>query len=181
MVGQPCVIAISAVSGGGKTTVAKGLAEQLRNSRAIYFDDFDLRGPEDIPKWIEEGGDPHAWDLTPLVDAFSASCAESPDFVVLDYPFLYGHRQMSEYINLAVFIDTPLDIAMARRIIRDFEGCPIEDAIAEMQHYLSRARPAYVDMLNTVKPQSDLVVDGTLPLPEVVRIICERIASLNGI
>lgn len=172
------VIAISAVSGGGKTTVAKCLAEQLPNSRAIYFDDFDLRGPEDIPKWVEEDGDPHAWDLTPLVDAFSTLCAESPDYVVLDYPFLYGHRQMSEFINLAVFIDTPLDIAMARRIIRDYEGRPGEDVIEDLRHYLSRARPAYVDMLNTVKPQADLIVDGTLPLPEIVESICSRMASL---
>lgn len=62
--GKPFVIAISAVSGGGKTTVATHLAEQLYNSRAIYFDELELCGPEDIPKWVEEGGDPHAWDLT---------------------------------------------------------------------------------------------------------------------
>lgn len=178
MVEKPFVIAISAVSGGGKTTVAKCLAERLPNSKVLYFDDFDLHGPEDIPKWVEEGGDPHAWDLTPLFKAFSAFCLESPDFIVLDYPFLYGHAQMSEYIDLAVFIDTPLDIAMARRIIRNSEGRSGEDVIEEMQHYLSRARPAYVDMLVKVKPQSDLIVDGVLPLPEIVEIISERIASL---
>jgi len=181
MVGQPYVIAISTVSGGGKTTVAKCLAERLPNSRVLYFDDFDLCGPEDIPKWVAEGGDPHAWDLTPLVEAFSVFCAESPGFIVLDYPFLYGHRQMSEFIDLAVFIDTPLDIAMARRIIRDFKDRRIDDVIKEMQHYLSSARPAYVDMLNRVKPQSDLIVDGTLPPPRIVELICERIASLWGV
>lgn len=178
MVAQPYVIAISAVSGGGKTTVARCLAEQLPNSRTIGFDDFDLRGPDDIPKWVDEGGDPHAWDLTPLVEAFSALYAESLNFIILDYPFAYGHRQMSEFVNLAVFIDTPLDVAMARRIIRDFEGRLAEDVIRDMHHYLSRARPAYLDMLNTVKPQSDLVVDGTLPLPQVVKSICERITPL---
>lgn len=76
MVGLPCVSAVSAVSGGGKTTVAKCLAEKLPNSRAIYFDDFDLSGPDDIPKWMEEGGDPHAWDLTSLVEAFSTLYVE---------------------------------------------------------------------------------------------------------
>ena len=176
MAEKPYVIAISAVSGGGKTTVTKCLAEQLPNSRALHFDDFDLRGPEDFAKWLDEGGDPHAWDLTPLVDAFSTLCAESPEYVVLDYPFLYRHGQMRGFINLAVFVDTPLDIAMARRIIRDFEGRVIEDVIAEIQHYLSRARPAFVDMLTTVKPASDLIVDGTLPLWDIVKSIRERIA-----
>jgi uridine kinase len=179
-VGKPFVIAISAVSGGGKTTVTKHLAEQLHNSRAIYFDELELCGPEDIPKWVEEGGDPHAWDLTPLVEVPTEFYAESPDFIVLDYPFLYGHSQMTKFINLAVFVDTPLDIAMARRVIRDFEDRPTEEVIREMQHYLSRARLAYVDMFNTVKPQSDLVVDGTLSVQEIVGIILERLRSVHG-
>lgn len=116
-----------------------------------------------------------------LVEVLTEFCAESPDFIVLDYPFLYGHRQMNKFTNLAVFINTPLDIAMARRVIRDFEGRPTEEVIREMQHYLSRARPAYVDMLNTVKPQSDFVVDGSLSVQEIVDVILERLTSLHGI
>lgn len=172
---QPYVIAISAVSGGGKTAVSQRLVKQLPNAKAIYFDDFDLRGPDDISAWVKSGGDPHIWDLTPFVESFNRLRAELPGFIVLDYPFLYGHRQMSELINLAVFIDTPLDIAMARRIIRDHEGHLGADIIEEMRYYLSRARLAYLDMLRTIKPQADLVVDGALPLLDVVKIIGERL------
>lgn len=177
MVQKPFVIAISAVSGGGKTTVAKALSEQLPNARALYFDELSLSGPDDIPKWIHEGGDPHVWDLAPLVGALNELSTESPDFIVLDYPFLYGHRQVSELIDQAVFIDTPLDIAMARRVIRDFAGRSMEDVIRDMQHYLSHARPAYLSMLNTVKPRADLVVDGSLPPSEIVGMIMQRVPS----
>lgn len=52
------VIAINAISGGGKTTVTQYLKDNLHNAEALYFDDreYDIdSGIIDICKWMDEG------------------------------------------------------------------------------------------------------------------------------
>ncbi|WP_404407056.1 hypothetical protein [Jeotgalibacillus malaysiensis] len=52
------VISIAAVSGGGKTTLAKQLLQSLPNAEALYFDEIEFqKAPEDLTKWVDEGGD----------------------------------------------------------------------------------------------------------------------------
>ncbi|MNP73684.1 hypothetical protein D3C76_1704360 [compost metagenome] len=94
---------------------------------------------------------------------------------MLDYPFAYKHRELGRNIALTIFIDTPLDIAMARRILRDPNE--IKDSMIrnDMSNYLSRAREAYLEMINTIKPDSDYVVDGSLPVDAIVDQIIEKV------
>lgn len=46
----PFVIAISAVSGGGKTTITKLLNQELHNSKILLFDEYEFNGTDDIIK-----------------------------------------------------------------------------------------------------------------------------------
>lgn len=43
----PIVIAIAAVSGGGKTTISSNLKGKLQNSKTLFFDDYDFDAPDD--------------------------------------------------------------------------------------------------------------------------------------
>ncbi|CAM5561679.1 hypothetical protein SAFG77S_13485 [Streptomyces afghaniensis] len=61
----PFVIAISAVSGGGKTTITKLLNQELHNSKVLFFDQYDFNGPDDIINWVDNGGDANDWDVNP--------------------------------------------------------------------------------------------------------------------
>lgn len=55
---SPVVIAISAVSGGGKTTTINELSKKLPSSRTIYFDDYEFKEcPTDFFEWIQNGSD----------------------------------------------------------------------------------------------------------------------------
>lgn len=42
------VIAIAAVSGGGKTAITNNLNKRFHNSQALFFDDYEFDGPDDI-------------------------------------------------------------------------------------------------------------------------------------
>jgi hypothetical protein len=71
---------------------------------------------------------------------------------------------------------------MAWRILRDyFAGKDTLTAEqmkvlkADMEGYLEFAREAYLNMDKTVKPQADLVVDGTLSVERLARKILEQI------
>ncbi|MFJ7975731.1 hypothetical protein JNUCC23_10960 [Peribacillus sp. JNUCC 23] len=171
---SPFVIAIAAVSGGGKTTITKLLNQKLHNSKILLFDDYDFNGPDDIVDWIDKGGDPNEWDLTPLVNDLKALLAEPLDNIVIDFPFSYKHSQLSKYIDLSVFIDTPLDIALVRRVLRDFRDSSTNNILFDMENYISRRR-AYLNMLKMIKPNADLVVDGTLQVTEVANMIFDNL------
>ena len=73
------------------------------------------------------------------------------------------------------FSNTPLDIAMARRVLRDMQHASGEEIRQDMQLYLKYARIAYLQMLKDILPSSDYVIDGTKELDEktdeVIKII----------
>ncbi|WP_067730495.1 AAA family ATPase [Oceanobacillus damuensis] len=172
----PLVIAIAGVSGGGKTTIAKHLNERLHNSKTLYFDDYDFDGPDDIIEWVDNGANYDKWDLAPLIRDIEALLAEPLDYIVLDFPFAYKHSKISNLIDFAVYIDTPLDIAMARRVIRDFNNSSNESILIEMENYISDGRRGYLEMLKSIKPDSDIIVDGSLSVVKITDNIYEAIS-----
>ncbi|MDR0949021.1 MAG: AAA family ATPase, partial [Lachnospiraceae bacterium] len=120
---KPYVISISSVSGGGKTTIVNLLKDKLPNTAVISFDDYDeseVYLDRDINVWSREGNDENEWHTQPIADDIEKLISAQYDTIILDYPF--GHRNacVGKYIDLAVFIDTPLDVALTRRIIRDY-------------------------------------------------------------
>ncbi|MCH4825192.1 hypothetical protein [Planococcus halocryophilus] len=172
---RPIVIAIASISGGGKTTIVERLNEELPNSEALYFDEYDLEGPENVIDWLNRGNDYNEWNLTPFVKDLENLLFQSLDYIVLDFPFSYQHVQTHSFINFSVFIDTPLDIALARRIIRDFQDNSAENIVEAMKHYNSFGRQAYLEMLYTIKPSADFVVDGSLPVAKIVSLISKKV------
>lgn len=182
MIKKPCVIAITAISGGGKTFITKELQKQLPNSKALYFDDrnYDSNsGIDDICKWHEEGADVNLFNLDLLAEDIETLIKETPDFIILDYPFGYSHNLIANYINFSIFIDTPLDIALARRIIRDYNNTTVFNIFDDLKQYLTRGRNAYLYGLDSAKSSADVVIDGSKPVSEIVAIINEKILSIN--
>ena len=72
--------------------------------------------------------------------------------MLLDYPFAYCHKELSQYIDCAIFIDTPLDIAMARKILRDMGNATGDEIRQSMELYLKYARIAYIQIVPGARP-----------------------------
>ena len=176
---SPLVIAIAAVSGGGKTTITKHLNQRFAHSTILSFDDYDFDGPHDFVDWIDHGGNLNEWNLTPLVKDIESKLTEPLEYIFLDFPFSYKHAQVSKFIDFSIFIDTPLDIALARRIRRDFADSSTLSIINDMEMYLTGGRRAYLHMLNTIKPNADMIVDGTLQVTEMTNVIYETLKSIH--
>lgn len=164
------IISIAAVSGGGKTTITERLTHELKNSKALYFDSYTFDNcPADICKWIEDGANYDEWVLTPLINDIQHLLQNSYlDYIIVDYPFAYLNSEMGKFIDVTIFIDTPLDIAMARRILRDFKEDTMSEIHNDLKHYITYARKAYLEALHTVKPNSDIVLDGSLSVGEII-------------
>jgi uridine kinase/predicted enzyme related to lactoylglutathione lyase len=180
---RPYVIAVNAVSGGGKTTLARLLANSLP-ATLFCFDDFDDTNvhPEDLYEWSIRGANLLEFDSPGMREAVQLALKdERIRYVVLDYPFGRDHPQFREVIDLSVFIDTPLDIAMARRILRDHTID--SDSSAEMKlkllrdemaHYIEKASHPYRDGYR-LRATCDLVLNGCESPEEWSKQILNRI------
>ena len=189
---RPFVISISGLSGSGKTAVTNALRAKLVNAAVISFDDYgdSVYLNRDINDWSEDSNDDE-WYTEPVATDVERLLNEQLDYIVLDYPFGYGNRLVGQYINLAVYIDVPLDVALARRIIRDHTNREENTNVAdveevslagldkELRFYLSRSRSTYARMPEMQKPTSDLVVDGTKTPEEIADEILSHINTLN--
>jgi uridine kinase len=184
---KPFVISIAALSGGGKTTVAAALKDRLAKSVVIYWDDYGDEVDPDCD--INDVQDYNEWNTKPMAADIKRLLNEPHDYIILDYPFGYMNDCAAKYIDLTVFIDTPLDIALARRMIRDYTsrsqendfGLADVDAVSlealdkELRRYLARSRPTYARFAEAHKSASDIVVDGTKSPDEIAEIIIKRI------
>jgi len=174
------IIAVSAVTAGGKTTAVNAVKKKLPRCASLHFDDYSFKGEvEDFHQWVLDGADYNVWDLSPLkADIEKIIRSGKYDYLLLDYPFAYRHNLIRDHIDCAVFIDTPLDIAMARRILQDMNNASADEIREEMNVYLNYARIAYVQMLKDIKPSSDYVIDGVQDLEyitmELLDIIMNR-------
>ena len=128
------IIAIGAVTAGGKTTVVNAVKDRLPRTSSLHFDNYSFEGEvEDFSKWVSEGADVHVWDLSPLkTDIDKIVRSGEYDCLLLDYPFAYQHQMIKPYLDCCIFIDTPLDIAMARRILRDMREATSDEICNEM-------------------------------------------------
>lgn len=173
------VIAVAAVTAGGKTTVINEIKKRLPRTAALYFDDYSFDGEvENFYQWVMDGADYQVWDLSPLEkDILAIRDSRRYDTLLLDYPFAYRNDRIKKYIDLAVFIDTPLDIAMARRVLRDFKDATADEIRGDMEMYLKYARVAYVQMLKDIRPSSDYVIDGAQDLESIVDEMIKVIAK----
>ncbi len=90
---------------------------------------------------------------------------------MFDAPLGRAHRETGQLIDLMVFLDTPLDVAMARRLVRDgFQDNP-ESAL---KGYLEWSRDLFLEHIHQLSTTSDLILDGTLqPSVLVARIVDE--------
>lgn len=164
------VIAIAAVTAGGKTTAVNEIRNKLPKTSVLYFDDYSFDSKvENYYQWVLNGADYNVWDLDPLEkDIISIKNSGAYDYLLLDYPFAYCNDQIKKYIDFAVFIDTPLDIALARRVLRDHKNAAADEIRSDMEIYLKYARTAYVQMQKDILPSSDHVVDGAKDLETIV-------------
>ena len=171
------IIAIGAVTAGGKTTLVIAIKDKLTRTASLHFDDYSFDGEvNDFYKWVSDGANYNVWDLSPLkADIEKIINSDRYDYLLLDYPFAYQNKMIKDYLDCCIFIDTPLDIALARKVLRDMKESSADDIRYEMDVYLKYARIAYVQMLQDILPISDYVIDGTKELKIIINEAVEII------
>ncbi len=196
---QIVIIGISAVTGGGKTAVTQRLAEVLEDAVALQFDDYDDTNvhPDDLQRWFAAGADYNAYQtpvFTGHLQALKAGrtipypvggTALGPaSYVVADAPLGRAHTDSGRLIDLMAFIDTPLDVALAKGTLREINvqgdrstADVLQEVKDELSGYPVSARPLYQEFQARMRDSSDLYVDGTLSIDTIVEKIRREIEA----
>lgn len=179
------IIGISGISGAGKTTLTKYLGEKLK-ATTVFWDDYDeiSVGPDDLVKWYEESKDYKTWDYDDLAKTLQGlkngktfRCPATQKelkptpYVIVDAPLGRKHLQTSQHIDLCIHIDVPLDMALARRVLRDFkdENRNKEELLEDIDFYINHSRKLFT--LEEIKTSADFVIEGVLSCEEQANAI----------
>jgi uridine kinase len=192
---RPLVIVVSGSSGAGKSSLVAALASALRSegssARTLHFDDFtdvpDLPGG-DLLGWLGRGADPREW-RTPameraLRDLLGARDEPRPGrgAVLVEEPFGRSRPPFDVEADLSVHLRLPPQIALARRLLREFvppRGSLDEAAVGRLHHHLARfvaeGDALYEAVETAALAGADLVLDARAEQGAVTRLALEAV------
>jgi uridine kinase len=181
---RPLIIGIAGGSGSGKSTVARKVADALREASVAFIDmDAYYRNFAHLP--LEERrrinwDHPDAFDLElflahltrlaageaidkPIYDFVTHTRAprtervEPADVIVIDGILLFVEERVRELCDVKVFVDTDADIRLIRRLRRDTRerGRPLEEIL---EQYLSTVQPMHLQFVEPSKRYADVIV-----------------------
>ena len=77
--------------------------------------------------------------------------------IILEGILLLTVLELRELINISIFIDTPLDVCLSRRLLRDVEdrGRSMKSVVTQ---YLETVRPMFLQFIEPSKQYADLIV-----------------------
>jgi shikimate kinase len=194
---RPFVLALSGVPGAGKTTLTQAFRKRLSQLPVIYYDRFQTitqMTHEQVRDWFARGADPNEFDLTDLVDELARQTLPvSGDghrpLVLFETPLGRLHHATGAFIDFLVWLDTPLDLALARATLafiniaqRDRSPASAMEFVKWQTQYMQNypvIRPMYVAQREAISTSADLVLNGNEPPEESVKFIIDALAKFS--
>lgn len=184
---KPLLVAISGPSGSGKSLLASTITEELNQahpknviliSEDAYYKDLSSFSMSERQRVNYDH--PDAFDYTLMIEQLSAlmsgrsidlpqydyAChtrsvetklVEPANIVIVEGILMLSKPELNELFDLRIYVDTPLDICLSRRIKRDIEsrGRDLDSVISQ---YLATVRPMYFQFIEPSKLNADLLV-----------------------
>ena len=191
------VVAVSGMSGAGKTRVVRRAVEILGNAAALHFDDYISVStyPPDLQQWLAEGADVDVWRTPRLADDIRALRAgkaivlpesgvvvEPAEVLVLEEPFGKMRREMAGLIDLALHIDVPIDVMLARRLLRrlseereQYGESLLDQLRSDLEHHIGSGRLLQARGAVVARDAADVVLEGTLSIDELARAVADEV------
>ncbi|MGW5840924.1 uridine kinase [Methylorubrum extorquens] len=189
----PFVLAVSGPPGSGKTTLSHALSERFGGAPVLAYDAYEeITGwpPERVAAWLAGGAPLDAVPVPGLAEDLARLRRGKPvpdrerggtlrlsrraarPVIVLDTLLGRAHPGTGAQIDHLVWLDLPLDVALARKL-RSFTGAARRDPTAApglleaLDAYLGRydalLHPTYALQRERVRPAADQILGaGTL-------------------
>ncbi len=198
------VIGIAGPAGAGKTSLVHALAERLEDAVVIHYDHYERATQEPIDRlaqWIQAGADVNdirlpelARDLDalkhgdPVIHPLTRRALTPGRHIIFETPLGREHRETGRYIDLLLWIDVPLDVALARKV-REFASVVLArkdprnalDFLAWLHTYLEHYLGGIHDLMDLqrdrIRTRADRIIDGNRAFETV---LLEALMSVTG-
>lgn len=128
---------------------------KLLNKEAILKQEYTFNNPDAVPKMIE---------------------IKPAPILIVEGLFILHFKDISELLDLKVFIDADEDVALQRRLKRDLieRGYSHDDV---MYKWINHVVPAYKEYLLPYKDECDRVITNNTHVAEDIMVITEEISA----
>lgn len=189
------VIAIAAPVGGGKSALAAALARALGDCPVLHFDDYQLatrQSVDDLKEWLAAGADFDALPAPGVAEALDDMRGDEGQtgWVVFEMPLGREYRATAASIDLLIWLDVPLDIALARKLrelVVAARPAPESEAHAILHwideylgHYLAVVRNVLQVQRARIAPTADLLLDGGADTETLLQQLLAHIGQTTG-
>jgi len=179
-------IAIAGPPGGGKTTLVRRLSARLGGAPTLNYDDYEQitrRSPAEIAAWLDRGAPADEVPLPNFAQALVSLKCGPARHVILDFLLARAHQPTARHIDFMIWIDTPLDIALARTLRAQVERARGAPAAAQFTAWLAGYLDSYAGVMHrsyqlqhaTVRPRADIILDGMLPPDQLAELAAAEI------
>jgi len=203
---MPTIVGIAGVAGAGKSSVVRELVRAMPDSDAIHIDDYQRITREPLGRlrgWVDAGADFDEFEIPvlgdhldrlkrgePITDPIRLRTVEPREFVFFETHFGRAHQDTGRYIDLLVWLDVDLDIALARNVSSLIRPMlpgggvrPDSDRLLALNAYLERyvasVRPLLDLQLARVRAGADLCVPGDGTPEAIARVIATHLEELG--
>ena len=154
------LISISGSSGTGKTTIAQLLVDRIPLSKLVLFDEHEDKVvfPKSYPRAM-----PEEYELSMLSEFTRTEKKETSELIVFEYPFGRMNKTLDPLIDIAVFLNVPLDVSMARRTRRELKTnkpSEYEWLLSMLEDWENGARDFCMHWEESVERSCDFVING---------------------
>ena len=177
------IIAVAGGSGCGKTLFTALMVERLPKTVVLPLDSYYYDRPDHIPSDQYDYDSSRAFNfelyLEHLSQLSSGKSVQKPNFVYEtgkhdvecteiipeEYLIIEGlhvllHQNIRQLISFAFYLESPFDVAVSRRCLRDIKDYAAS-AEYSLNQYLKFVRPVLFEQIQPTKKYADLVVENT--------------------
>lgn len=170
------VVAISGVSGAGKTTIVKQLANEFDCPFLLFDDHIDKSTyPQNMKNWLNEGANVSLIRTPKFVISLKSLISKnSCRFIFIEEPFGRQRDSVSSLIDYVILLDQPMELCLARIIKRHIEQNS-SDSIFSISNYLDKYedhfREIYLSTVNQIRYNSDAIFDEVVSIQDTANNI----------
>ncbi len=198
------LVGVTGGTGSGKTTVAQEICRELGSHTAAlieqdsYYLDLGLRSPDDRAGFNFDHPSAFDWKLLreqvgdlksgrairkPVYDYHTHArtsqtvLVEPRPVVILEGILVLGDSDLRQMMDLRIFVDTPADVRLLRRMQRDIRerGRSLE-SVAEQ--YLSTVRPMHAKYIQSCMHYADIIIPEGGYNRKAVSVLADGISAM---